>query len=313
MTSGSSLGDCVASPDLGVKLIELVARNPELAPERFHYYWHTIHGLKATRHVSTQMGGYMNRYVQCHMIEQHVKGLPPFQWDGIVEGWFDSEEAFEQMWSLPGYLEHLRPEEPELIDEQRSTAFLCRGTVLIDRGALSAAGAKLVIAIEPRPELDDDAFGRQMDDHGQRQRSAGYPGVLNYSQALAIREPLNALPDVDAPAAGFWKGLRSWHGRISSHLRECGRASTKRFSRISPGSRISHGARPSSPTSGPCSSHPAAAWSGDRRGQRASPSLGLGAPAEQAPRSGCGSRSLLAGGISDPSSQRYSQSRQPRF
>jgi hypothetical protein len=199
--------DYFASPDLGVKLIELVARNPELSSERFHYYWHTIHGFKAAQHVSTQMGGYMNRYVQCHMIEPQVAGLPPFKWDGIVEGWFDSEEAFEKLWNLPGYLENLRPEEPDLIDEQRSTAFLCRGAVLVDRGALPPAGAKLVIALQPRADLDEDTFVKALEAHGQR--AARCRGLLHYSQALAVRDPVNPLPNVDAPAAGSWKGFEA--------------------------------------------------------------------------------------------------------
>ncbi|TCP46833.1 EthD domain-containing protein [Tamaricihabitans halophyticus] len=180
----------------GVKLIELVSRNPELPAERFHYHWHAIHG-ELGRLCSVQANGTINRYCQNHRINPTVDGLAPLDYDGVGEIWFDNEAAVEQLLQSPAYLEKLRPDEPGMADLSSTITLLCRERELLDRGLLPVGTAKITVSISRRAGLDDAEFEARFAAHGEKFRDQ--PGLIQYTQSRVDAAKAYVHPDGSSP------------------------------------------------------------------------------------------------------------------
>jgi uncharacterized protein (TIGR02118 family) len=80
-----------------LKLVFVIRRREELAPEEFHRYWLEEHGPLAGRLLES-LGA--RRYVQAHTVQPELNvalartrgTAEPF--DGLAEIWWDSLEAF---------------------------------------------------------------------------------------------------------------------------------------------------------------------------------------------------------------------------
>ncbi len=58
----------------------------------------------------------VRRYVQQHAVEFQMPGLPPANYDGVTELWFDDIEALGRCFSDPEYLDQVRPDEAFFLD-----------------------------------------------------------------------------------------------------------------------------------------------------------------------------------------------------
>jgi len=96
-----------------VKFIGLSRRSERFASrEEWIRYWREVHGPLA--HGLPEFTRYYGRYVHNYV----EPGEPAF--DGIVEEWVESVEAFAACLAEPAYLEHVRPDERLFVDFERS-------------------------------------------------------------------------------------------------------------------------------------------------------------------------------------------------
>lgn len=81
-----------------IKRMGLLKRKPEFTPEQFRKHWLEIHGP-----LGQNVPG-VRRYVQHHVVgETRHPDLPPAAqpYDGIVELWFDDEDAMKKALATP--------------------------------------------------------------------------------------------------------------------------------------------------------------------------------------------------------------------
>lgn len=113
-----------------VKFMGLSRRAPAFADrEEWVRYWVDVHGPLA--HDIPAFTRYYGRYVHNYVVpcEGATDGLdPPF--DGIVEEWVESVEAFARCLAEPEYLEKVRPDEQRFVDFSRSHMLLVRERVI---------------------------------------------------------------------------------------------------------------------------------------------------------------------------------------
>ena len=58
----------------------------------------------------------VRRYVQCHSLQINMPGLPPEEYDGITELWFDDVASIGKVFNSERYLELIRPDEEKFLD-----------------------------------------------------------------------------------------------------------------------------------------------------------------------------------------------------
>ena len=116
-----------------VKFMGLSCRASTFASrEDWIRYWVEVHGPLA--HEIPEFTRYYGRYVHNYVIpcDGAAGGLdPPF--DGIVEEWVESVDAFASCLSEPKYLEIVRPDEQRFVDFERSHMLLVRERVILER------------------------------------------------------------------------------------------------------------------------------------------------------------------------------------
>lgn len=71
------------------KVIALIKRKPGLTDEEFYRYWKEKHGPLAAKVIPG-----LTKYIQNHPVR--LPGVE-YEWDGFVENWFDSLEAYQRM------------------------------------------------------------------------------------------------------------------------------------------------------------------------------------------------------------------------
>ncbi len=112
-----------------VKFTILLRRNPAMTHEEFAAYHREQHApLFCSLPVVQQ---HVRRYVQCHTIAATLPGLPPIEFDGITELWFDDAAGLEAVFTAPGYMETIRPDEAKFLDLHGCEFVLSTETVLI--------------------------------------------------------------------------------------------------------------------------------------------------------------------------------------
>jgi uncharacterized protein (TIGR02118 family) len=60
----------------------------------------------------------VRRYVQSHSLQLALPGLPPPEYDGITEIWFDELDSIGKVFGSERYLELVRPDEEKFLDMQ---------------------------------------------------------------------------------------------------------------------------------------------------------------------------------------------------
>lgn len=80
-----------------IKFFFVLRRHPDIAPAEFHDYWRKTHGP-----IVAKLPGLV-RYVQHHVVSvpraEYAQDEPPI--DGIVETWWESEEALARVQQSP--------------------------------------------------------------------------------------------------------------------------------------------------------------------------------------------------------------------
>jgi uncharacterized protein (TIGR02118 family) len=99
-----------------IKLVYCISRKEGMSVEEFSRYWEQVHGP-----IGRRIPG-LRRLVQSHPV-QHPDGLPPADFDGMAELWFDDLESLErarrsQEWNAS------TADEANFIDARRTALFL---------------------------------------------------------------------------------------------------------------------------------------------------------------------------------------------
>jgi uncharacterized protein (TIGR02118 family) len=99
-----------------IKLIYCITRRPDLSPEEFSRYWEHVHGP-----IGRRIPG-LRRLVQCHAVP-HPHGLPPADFDGAAELWFDDLAAVDAARRSPEWRASTE-DEANFVDSTRTAFFL---------------------------------------------------------------------------------------------------------------------------------------------------------------------------------------------
>ena len=107
-------------PDAALKLITFNLRKPGLSPQEFQDYWENQHGRLVLRNFKA-----MGRYVQNHaLLSNYDSGAEP-DFDGVLEGWLESFEAFGAGAGTPEN-DAMRADEANFLDPVRFRFMLVR-------------------------------------------------------------------------------------------------------------------------------------------------------------------------------------------
>lgn len=123
-----------------IKMITLLKRNPNLTREEFSEHWRTVHA-RLVRELP-EVSICLRRYVQNQMIFGSAEaaeefggvGIPSddFDFDGIMEAYFDSMADMTRMTTSDSYLTFIRPDEQHLVDAARCKVYLTEETIVVD-------------------------------------------------------------------------------------------------------------------------------------------------------------------------------------
>ena len=115
-----------------VKFIGLSRRAERFASqEEWVRYWRDVHGPLA--HGLPDFTRYYGRYVHNYVLPDPLAaGEGECGFDGIVEEWLESVDAFAACLDEPAYLEHVRPDERHFVDFTRSHMLITTERVIRD-------------------------------------------------------------------------------------------------------------------------------------------------------------------------------------
>ncbi len=108
------------APDDALKLITFNYRKPGMSPRDFQHYWENPHGQLVLRNFAA-----LGRYVQNHaLLGGYDSGAEP-DFDGVLEAWLTSLEAFHAMGGTPAS-DAMRADEANFLDPVRFRFMLVR-------------------------------------------------------------------------------------------------------------------------------------------------------------------------------------------
>lgn len=110
------------APDGALKLITFNYRKPGLSPQAFQDYWENQHGQLVLRNFKA-----LGRYVQNHALLSSYDGGAEPDFDGVLEAWLTSLEAFQAMAGTPAS-DAMRADEANFIDPVRFRFMMVRDT-----------------------------------------------------------------------------------------------------------------------------------------------------------------------------------------
>src|SRR5579863_6636049 len=119
-----------------IKIVYCLRRKDGISREEFQRYWLKEHAPRVKAHAAA-IG--MRRYVQSHAIETPIDAAvagargSPAPYDGVMEGWWDSEAALFAALSTPegqAAGADLLADEARFIDFARSPIFFSREHVI---------------------------------------------------------------------------------------------------------------------------------------------------------------------------------------
>ncbi len=112
-----------------IKFTILLRRNPSMTHDEFVAYHRERHAPLFC--ALPEVRQHVRRYVQSHALPATVAGLPPMDFDGITEFWFDDVAALQAVFTAESYMATIRPDEAKFLDLQGCEFVLCRETVFI--------------------------------------------------------------------------------------------------------------------------------------------------------------------------------------
>jgi uncharacterized protein (TIGR02118 family) len=112
------------APEGALKLITFNYRKPGLSPRAFQDYWENQHGQLVLRNFAA-----LGRYVQNHaVVSSYDSGAEP-DFDGVLEAWLTSLEAFHAAEGTPAS-EAMRADEANFLDPVRFRFMLVREQII---------------------------------------------------------------------------------------------------------------------------------------------------------------------------------------
>jgi hypothetical protein len=186
-----------------IKLVYVLERRPDVAPNDFHDYWLRSHAPRVRGHAQALRA---KRYVQSHTIDTPAnEGLRAARGmlgpvPGITEVWWDSLAEFQAAASDPAgqaALADLAVDEDTFIDVKNSQVFLTRENFIFDftGGARFGPEAmKVTYLLARRGDLTVEACHRTwLTDHGPLVASfARATRMARYIQSHAIAPEITA-------------------------------------------------------------------------------------------------------------------------
>jgi uncharacterized protein (TIGR02118 family) len=110
------------APHGAIKLITFNYRKPGLSPQAFRDYWENQHGQLVLRNFAA-----LGRYVQNHALLSSYDADAEPDFDGVLEAWLTSLEAFQAMAGTPAS-DAMRADEGNFLDPVRFRFMLVRDT-----------------------------------------------------------------------------------------------------------------------------------------------------------------------------------------
>ena len=111
------------APDGALKLITFNYRKPGLSPQMFQDYWEHQHGQLVLRNFAA-----LGRYVQNHALLGAYDGGAEPDFDGVLEAWLTSLDAFHAMGGTPAS-DAMRADEANFLDPVRFRYMLVRDKI----------------------------------------------------------------------------------------------------------------------------------------------------------------------------------------
>ena len=108
------------APDDALKLITFNYRKPGLSPRAFQDYWENQHGQLVLRNFAA-----LGRYVQNHALLSNYDAAAEPDFDGVLEAWLTSLDAFHAMAGTPAS-DAMRADEANFLDPDRFGFMLVR-------------------------------------------------------------------------------------------------------------------------------------------------------------------------------------------
>lgn len=97
-----------------IKFTILLLRRSGMTHEEFVSYHKNVHAPLFASLPEVKIN--VRKYVQCHVLPLTIPGLPPPQYDGITELWFDDVDSIGKVFHADRYLELIRPDEERFLD-----------------------------------------------------------------------------------------------------------------------------------------------------------------------------------------------------
>ncbi|MEJ2410640.1 MAG: EthD domain-containing protein [Novosphingobium sp.] len=124
-----------------IKMITLIKRHPRITHQEFADHWKNVHAPIAMNNPDIEK--YIFRYTQNYLnsgsdvASQQFGGLalpaPPFDFDGIMEVWFESMDDLKAMTSSPTYFNVLKPDEDSLVDKSKCLVYIVEEHTFINK------------------------------------------------------------------------------------------------------------------------------------------------------------------------------------
>jgi len=119
-----------------IKFTILLRRLPALSHEEFVAYHRTQHAPLFASLPEVQ--AHVRRYVQGHTVPGTLPGMPPVEYDGTTELWFDDLAGLAAVFTAPRYLEIIRPDEARFLDLHGCGFIIATENVVIGQAAPTA-------------------------------------------------------------------------------------------------------------------------------------------------------------------------------
>jgi uncharacterized protein (TIGR02118 family) len=114
----------------GIKFIGLSQRHPGMSHEEWCRYWIEVHGPLA--YAVPEFARYYGKYVHNYLLQEPLGPVAPrSDFDGIVEEWLESTEAFARCLQEPGYLAVIQPDEQRFVDVAGSRFVIAEEHVVV--------------------------------------------------------------------------------------------------------------------------------------------------------------------------------------
>ncbi|MCC0079396.1 MAG: EthD domain-containing protein [Rhodobacter sp.] len=118
----------IDGPRTGFKMFSFNKRRPDISHDQFVAHWGGPHAdiVRSEPGIHSCFHRYVQHYVTPGT-EKRFNGAPsPFQFDGILELWFDAPEDLERLFTSRAYREKLHPDEDNFVQRGASLRFLLK-------------------------------------------------------------------------------------------------------------------------------------------------------------------------------------------